>query len=117
MIEDGSRHGNESSSGDENEDEYRNGDGNDNTIREGGGKAKKHIQTRKSCRRDQALSFRARHHLCRQGVVLAGTQQPRSQNLVTVNAHRTELTGSGAETRTRTSMGMRTKQEEGRGLT
>ena len=27
----------------------------------------------------QALSFRTRHHLCRQGVALASTRQPRSQ--------------------------------------
>ena len=86
-------------------------------IKKGEGEAKKHVKMHKSCRRDQALSFRARHHLCRQGVVLAGTQQPCSQNTVTVNAHRIERTGSGAETGTRTSMGTRTEQEEGRGST
>ena len=38
----------------------------------------------------QALSFRTRHHLCRQGVALASTQQLRSQNPVYLHAHRTE---------------------------
>ena len=38
----------------------------------------------------QALSFRTRHHLCRQGVALASTQQLRSQNPVSLHAHRTE---------------------------
>ena len=43
----------------------------------------------------QALSFRTRHHLCRQGVELASTRQPRSQGPVSVQAHRTEgVTGS-----------------------
>ena len=37
----------------------------------------------------QALSFRARHHLCRQGVALASTWQPRSQGAASVQAHRT----------------------------
>ena len=38
----------------------------------------------------QALSFRGRHHLCRQGVALASTRQLRSQEPVYVYAHRTE---------------------------
>ena len=38
----------------------------------------------------QALSFRTRHHLCRQGVALASTRQLRSQGPVSVHAHRTE---------------------------
>ena len=38
----------------------------------------------------QALSFRTRHHLCRQGVALVNTQPLRSQNPVSVHAHRTE---------------------------
>ena len=38
----------------------------------------------------QGLSFRPRHHLCRQGVVLASTRQFRSQGLVSVQAHRNE---------------------------
>ena len=43
----------------------------------------------------QALSFRTRHHLCKQGVVLASTRQLRSQGPVSVQAHRTEgFTGS-----------------------
>ena len=44
----------------------------------------------------QALSFRTRHHLCRQGVALASIRQLRSQGPVSVQAHRTEgVTGSG----------------------
>ena len=43
----------------------------------------------------QALSFRTRHHLCRQGVALASTRQLRSQGPVSVQAHCTEgVTGS-----------------------
>ena len=43
----------------------------------------------------QALSLRTRHHLCRQGVVLASTRQLRLQGPVFVHAHRTEgVTGS-----------------------
>ena len=38
----------------------------------------------------QALSFRTRHHLCRQGVALVSTRPLRSQNPVSVHAHRTE---------------------------
>ena len=37
----------------------------------------------------QAVSFRTRHHLCRQGVVLASTRRPHSQGLASVQAHRT----------------------------
>ena len=37
----------------------------------------------------QALSFRTRHHFCRQGVALASTRQFRSQGPVSVQAHRT----------------------------
>ena len=37
----------------------------------------------------QALSFRTRHHLCRQGVALARTRQPRSQGPASVQVHRT----------------------------
>ena len=36
----------------------------------------------------QVLSFRTRHHLCRQGVALASTRQPYSQGLASVQAHR-----------------------------
>ena len=38
----------------------------------------------------QALLFRTRYHLCKQGVALPGTRQLRSQGLVPVYAHRTE---------------------------
>ena len=37
----------------------------------------------------QALSFRTRHHLCRQGVALASTRWPNSQGPASVQAHRT----------------------------
>ena len=37
----------------------------------------------------QALSFRTRHHLCRQGVALARTRQPHAQGPASVQAHRT----------------------------
>ena len=37
----------------------------------------------------QALSFRTRHHLCRQGVALASTRQPHSQGPPSVQAHQT----------------------------
>ena len=43
----------------------------------------------------QALSFRTRHHLCRQGVALASTRRPNSQGPASVQAHRTRgVTGS-----------------------
>ena len=43
----------------------------------------------------QALPFRTRHRLCREGVALASTRQLRSQDPVSVHAHRTEgVTGS-----------------------
>ena len=35
----------------------------------------------------QALSFRTRHHLCRQGVALASTLRPHLQGLASVQAH------------------------------
>ena len=37
----------------------------------------------------QALSFRTRYHLCRQGVALASIRQPHSQGPASVQAHRT----------------------------
>ena len=37
----------------------------------------------------QALPFRTRHHLCRQGVALASTRQPNLQGPASVQAHRT----------------------------
>ena len=43
----------------------------------------------------QALSFRTRHHLCRQGVALTSTRQPHAQGPASVEAHRTGgVTGS-----------------------
>ena len=43
----------------------------------------------------QALSFRTRHHLCRQGVALASTRRPHSQGPASVQAHRAGgVTGS-----------------------
>ena len=43
----------------------------------------------------QALSFRTRHHLCRQGVALGSTRRPHSQGPASVQAHRTGgVTGS-----------------------
>ena len=38
----------------------------------------------------QELSFRTRHHLCRQGVALVSTRQLRLQSPVCVHEHRTE---------------------------
>ena len=44
----------------------------------------------------QALPFRTRHFLCRQGVALASTRELRSQSPLSVHAHRTEgVTESG----------------------
>ena len=92
---DGSKDGNESNSGDGNGDENRNGDGIENGIYEGRGKAKKRKKPHKRCRRDQALSFRTRNHLCRQGVAFAETRQLRSQGPVSAHAYLTEgVTGS-----------------------
>ena len=59
-------------------------------IGEGGREAKKRKKPHNSCRRDQALSFCTRHHLCRQGVALAGIRQLRSQGPVSAHAHRNE---------------------------
>ena len=87
---DGSEDGSESTSGDRNGDEDGNGDGNEDGIGEGEGEAKKRKKPHNNCRSDQALLFRTRHHLCRQGVALAGTRQLRLQGLVPVHAHRTE---------------------------
>ena len=54
-----------------------------------------HLRRRFSFVLQQALSFRTRHHLCRQGVALASTRQPRSQGPASVQAHRTGgVTGS-----------------------
>ena len=91
----GSGDGNQSSSGDGNGDEDGNGDGNGDGIGDGGGEAKKRKKTHKNRRHDQALLFRTRRHLFRQGVALAGTRLLPSQGLVPVHTHRTEgVTGS-----------------------
>ena len=91
---DGSGYGNESSSEDENGDEDGNEDENEDGTRKGGEEVKKRKKPHKSRRRD-ALLFRTRHHLCRQGVALAGTQQLLSRGPVSVLAHRSEgVTGS-----------------------
>ena len=48
----------------------------------------------------QALSFRTRHHLCRQGAALASTRRPHSQGSASVQAHRTGgVTGSEGQER------------------
>ena len=73
---------------DGNGDEDANGDGHKKGIGEGGGDAKKRKKTHKSCRRDQAVSFRTRRNLCKQRVALASTRQLRSQGPVLVHAHR-----------------------------
>ena len=70
---DRSRDGIESSGGEGNGDESGNGDVNEDGIGEGGGEAKKHKKPHNSCRCN-VLPFRTYHHLCRQGVGLAGTQ-------------------------------------------
>ena len=46
----------------------------------------------------QALSFRTRHHFCRQGVALESTQQLRSQSPVSVHAHGTKGITESEET-------------------
>ena len=76
-------------------DEDENGDGTEDGIVEGGGETKKRNEPHKNCRRDQALLFRTRHHLCRQGVAFAGTRQLRLQSMGLVHTHHTEIvTGS-----------------------
>ena len=53
------------------------------------------LQRRFSFVLQQALSFRTRHLLCRQGVALASTRWPHSQGPASVQAHRIEgVTGS-----------------------
>ena len=46
------------------------------------------LRRRFSLALQQALSFRTRHHLCRQGVALASTRRPHSQGPASVQAHR-----------------------------
>ena len=45
------------------------------------------LQRRFSFVSQQALSFRTRHHICRQEVALASTRQPHSQGPASVQAH------------------------------
>ena len=53
------------------------------------------LQGRFSFVLQQALSFRTRHHLCRQRVALASTRRPHSQGPASIQAHRTGgVTGS-----------------------
>ena len=53
------------------------------------------LRRRSSFVLQQALSFRTRHQLCRQGVALASTRQPHSQGPASVQGHRTVgVTGS-----------------------
>ena len=81
---------NESSRGDLNWDKDGNGNGNDDEIMEGGGETNERKELHKTCRRDHPFSFRTRHQLCRQGVVLARTRQLPSQGAASVHAHRTK---------------------------
>ena len=48
------------------------------------------MKPHKNCRRDQALLFRMRHHLCKQRVALEGTRQLYLQGRLPVHSHRTE---------------------------
>ena len=58
------------------------------------------LQRRFSFVLQQALSFRTRHHLCRQGVALVSTRRPHSQGPASVQAHRTgRVTGSEGQER------------------
>ena len=54
-------------------------------LAEGTGVA--HRRRRFSFVLQQALSFRTRHHLCRQGMALASTRQPHAQGPASVQAH------------------------------
>ena len=54
-----------------------------------------HLRRRFSFVLQQALSFRTRHHLCKQGMALASTRHPHSQGPVSIQAHHTGgVTGS-----------------------
>ena len=65
-------------------------DGNEEGISKDRGEVNERKKPFTTCRRVQPFSFRTRHHLCKQGVALASTRQLRSQDPVSVNAHRTE---------------------------
>ena len=70
-------------------------DGNEDGIGKGGREKKKRKKSDKNYRRDQALLFRTRHHLGRQGVAFVGTRHRGSKGLVPIHAHRIEgVTGS-----------------------
>ena len=66
------------------------------------------LQRRFSFVLQQALSFRTRHRLCRQGVALASTRKPHAQGPASVQAHRAGgVTGSeGQEERTGSGVGL-----------
>ena len=54
-----------------------------------------HLRRRFSFVLQQALSFRTRHHLCRQGLALASTRQPHAQGPTSIQALRiVRVTGS-----------------------
>ena len=60
-----------------------------------GGTGVAHLRRRLSFVLQQALSFRTRRHLCRQGVALASTRHPHAQGPSSVQAYRTwGVTGS-----------------------
>ena len=77
LIQD--RNGDESDDGNECSSGDGNGNGDKNGIGEVGREANKSKKLQKSCRSDQALSFRTRRYIiCRQGGALSGTRQLRS---------------------------------------
>ena len=68
----------------------------------------------------QALSFRTRHHLCRQGVALASTRRPHSQGPASVQAHRDvnghgDGDGAGKETEVEVNEGAQDGNGDGSG--
>ena len=60
--------------GDGNGEEDGIGDGNEDGIREGESEAKRCKKTHKICKRNQAVLFGMRRHICRQEMALAGTE-------------------------------------------
>ena len=68
----------------------------------------------------QILSFRTRHHLCRQGVAPASTRQLRSQGHVSVHAHRTkevaEFEGREGANGVGGGIGVGGRNEDGNGI-
>ena len=63
----------------------------------------------------EALSFRTRNHICRQGVALASTRQLPSQCPVSNHAHRTEGVTKSAEWKGANGVGGRIKVGSGNG--